>query len=57
MAEALDIITEGNKTQFDPVPVRALIKWVDQMGERQGKGWGITVEDLLEDLHAGAMIP
>ena len=51
VAQAIDIITDGVKKQFDAVPVRALVRWVDQMGENSGKGRDIAVEDLLESLH------
>lgn len=52
VAEAVDIITAGAKTQFDPAAVRAMVQWVDRMGERVGKGRRITAEELLEAFEA-----
>jgi len=52
VAEAVDIITAGARTQFDPAPVRALVQWVDTMGEQSGKGRQITAEELLETFEA-----
>jgi len=52
VAQALDIITAGAKSQFDPAPVDALVQWVDMMGERAGKGRTITAQELLDALEA-----
>ena len=56
VSQAVDIITGGSKKQFDPVSVRALVRWIDEMGEKSGKGRDVTTEDLLESLHAGSVV-
>ena len=57
VAEALDIIQHGAKTQFDPAPVRAMVRWVGITGQRLGKGPDVTVDELLDALCAGALMP
>jgi len=55
VAEALEIITGGAKTQFDPAVIRALTRWIDRVGSQTDKGRDVTVADLLEAV--GAMEP
>lgn len=57
VAQALDIISDGAKKQFDPAPVRAIIQWVKTMGQELGRGTDVTAEELRDVLHGTVAVP
>jgi len=44
---ALEILTQGSGSQFDPGAVEAMLRWIDQVGQADPAGGAITTGALL----------